>query len=86
MTSIGKKRARWFGFLAAGWTPVSAGASLPFFEVHPESFGTLEWTCATLLGVHALLISLAIMHAIVESPGPITSLRRDRTCDPHKLY
>jgi hypothetical protein len=83
---IGKKRARLFAFLAAAWTPVSAAATLPFYEGWPTSFGTLEWSCATLLAIHAVLVTFAITYWLREQSSPIISMRRDPEHDPWKLY
>jgi hypothetical protein len=83
VATTGKKRARFFGFLAAAWTPVSAFASLPFFEGVTPSY---ESTCAALLAIQALLVILALVHSMVEKPKPIISCRRDPGYDLRKLY
>jgi len=66
--TVGRPRARLFGFLSILWLGVSLCASFPFWKGWPESFGYVEWVCGALLVAHAVLVTLAIRFLLTEQP------------------
>ena len=84
--TVGRPKARFFGFLSLIWVPVSIWASLPFWDGWPQPFGYLEWLCSALLASHPVFVVLAILFLFTEQPRTITQERRNPDCDLRKLY
>lgn len=84
--TVGKPRARFFGFLWLIWLLVSFVASTPFWDGWPETFGYLEWVCGALLVPLPVLTTLAIVFLVIEPPRAIVSHRRNPGHDLRKLY
>lgn len=65
---VGRPRARFFGFLSVLWVFVSLGASFPFREGWPETFGRLEWVCLGLMVPQVVVGVLAVVFLLREKP------------------
>jgi hypothetical protein len=84
--SIGRPRARFFGFLSLLWLVVSICASFPFWDGWPQSFGWLDWLCSTLLAPLPVLVVLACVFLFTEQPRTIIERRRNPDYDIRKMY
>src|SRR6188474_3174616 len=84
--TIGRPRARFFGFLSVIWLFVSIGASFPFWDGWPQSFGYLEWLCSVLLVPQPVFVVLAVVFLLTERPHIITEQHPNPDYDIRKLY
>ena len=84
--TVGRPRARFFGFLSLIWLGVSICASFPFWDGWPESFGYLEWLCSALLIPQVVLVALALVCLLREQPRTIVEKRPNPDYDIRKLY
>ena len=84
--TVGRPRARFFGFLSLIWLGVSLGASFPFLDGWPDSFGYLEWLCSTLLVAQPVFVVLAIVFLLTEHPRTIVEHDPNPDYDIRKLY
>lgn len=84
--TIGRPKARLFGFLSAVWFGVALSASFPFWDGWPESFGPLEWLCGALLLPQPVFIALTLVFLATEPPRPILEQHRNPDYDIRNLY
>jgi len=84
--AIGRPRARFFGLLSFIWLGVSVGASFPFWDGWPPSFGWLEWLCGALLVPQPVFVVLAVVFLLTERPRTIIKNRPNPDYDIRKLY
>ena len=84
--TVGRPRARFFGFLSVIWLLVSFYASFPFLDGWPESFGYLEWLCAALLVPQPVFVILAVIFLLTEQPRTITEQQPNPDYDVRTLY
>jgi len=84
--SVGRPRARFFGFLSLIWLAVSIWASFPFWHGWPQSFGYWEWLCSALLVAQPVFIILFAIFLLNEQPRIITEQNSNSQYDPRKLY
>ncbi len=84
--TVGRPRARLFGFLSVIWLCVSICASFPFWDGWPHSFGYLEWLCSALLVPQPVIIVLAVVFLLTEPPRTITEQHSNPDYDIRKLY
>ena len=84
--TLGRPRARCFGFLSVVWLLVSICASFPFWDGWPQSFGYSEWLCGVLLAPQPVFIVLAIVFLLTEQPRTITEEHPNPDYDIRKLY
>jgi hypothetical protein len=84
--TVGRPRARFFGFLSIIWLGVSIGASFPFWHGWPQSFGYLEWLCSALLVPQPVFAVAAVVFLLTEQPRTITETHRNPEHDIRKLY
>ena len=84
--TVGRPKARFFGFLSIIWFGVSLCASFPFWDGWPESFGYLEWLCGALIVPQPVLIALAVVFLLTEQPRTIVEEHRNPEYDRRKLY
>ena len=84
--TVGRPRARFFGFLSIIWLGVSIGASFPFWDGWPQSFGYLEWLCSALLVPQPVFVVAAVVFLLTEQPRTITETHRNPEYDIRKLY
>lgn len=84
--AVGRPRARFFGFLSILWLGVSLGASFPFWDGWPESFGYWEWLCSALLVPQPVFVVAAVVFLLTERPRTITETRPIPDHDIRKLY
>ncbi len=84
--TVGRPRARFFGFLSVIWLGVSIWASFPFWDGWPESFGSLEWLCTTLLLPQPVFVVLGVVFLLTEQPHTMTVERPNPDYDIRKLY
>src|SRR5262249_49278290 len=84
--TVGRPKARFFGFLAVAWLCVSCGASFPFWGGWPESFGSLEWIGAALVMPQPVFMVLAVVFLIKERPRTILQKHPNPDYDIRKLY
>ena len=86
LQTVGRPRARFFGFLSVIWLGASLCASFPFWDGWPESFGYLEWLCGALLVPQPVLVVVAVVFLVAEQPRTIVQQRRNPDYDIRKLY
>ena len=86
METCRKPRARFWTKAAIAWLPVSIGSLVVFWDGWPVSFGSAEWVCSGLIGMHGLLMITAGVVAWREKPTAVTETRRDPNYDLRKLY
>jgi hypothetical protein len=84
--TVGRPRARFFGFLSLIWLGVSFCASFPFWDGWPESFGYLELLCSALLIPQPVFGVVAVVFLLTEQPSTIVEQRRNPDYDIRKLY
>jgi len=84
--TVGRPRARFFGFLSVIWLFISIGASFPFWDGWPQSFGYMEWLCSVLLVPHPVFVMLAVVFLLTEKPRTITEEHSNPEYDIRKLY
>jgi hypothetical protein len=84
--TVGRPRARFFGFLSVIWLFVSICASFPFWNGWPESFGYLELLCSALLVPQPVFAVLAIVFLLTEQPSTIVEQHPNPDYDIRKLY
>jgi len=84
--TVGRPRARFFGFLSVLWLGVSIAASFPFWNGWPESFAYSEWVCVALLVPQPVFICLAIVFLWTEQPRTIAEHEPNPDYDIRKLY
>jgi len=84
--TVGKPRARLFGFLAIIWLLISICASFPFWDGWPQSFTGLDWLCTLLLLPQPVLFVLAIVFWLTEQPRAIREQHPNPDHDIRKLY
>jgi hypothetical protein len=84
--SMGRPRARFFGFLSVIWLTVAICASFPFWDGWPRSFGYLEWLCCMLLLPQPIFVVLALVFLLKEQPRVIAEHRPNPDYDMRKLY
>jgi hypothetical protein len=84
--TVGRPRARFFGFLSAIWLLVSLCASHPFWGGWPEAFGYLEWLCGALLMPQAVFVILTVFFWLTEPQRVLTEEHPNPDCDIRKLY
>ena len=84
--TVGRPRARFFGFLSIIWLGVSLGASITFWDGWPKSFGYLEWLCSALLVPQPNFVVLAIFFWLTERPRTISEQHGNPDYDVRKLY
>jgi len=83
---VGRPRARFFGFLSVVWLVVAVGASFPFWDGWPRSFGYRELFCGLLLLPLPIFVVLALVCLLTERQSIIIEQRRDPDYDARKLY
>ncbi len=69
--TTGRPWARFFGFVSFLWIAISVGASFPFWDGWPKSFGYLEWLCVVLLVLQSVFFILAVFFYLREQPRTI---------------
>jgi hypothetical protein len=77
--TVGRRKARFFGFLSVIWFLVSATASIPFWTSWHESpllSAEVKWLCGILLILQPVFLTLTILFRIFEKPRKITALKR----------
>lgn len=84
--SMGRPRARLFGFLSVLWLGVSICASFPFWDGWPHAFSELEWVCGALLIPQPVFIALTLLFLLTEKRRPITEQPPNPDYDIRKLY
>lgn len=84
--TVGRPRARFFGFLSVIWLGVSLCASFPFWDGWPESFGSLEWHCGALLVPQPVLVVVVVVFLVIEQPRTIVQQHRNPDYDIRNLY
>jgi hypothetical protein len=84
--TVGRPRARFFGFLSVIWLLVSFCASFPFWNGWPETFGDLEWLCGALLLPQPVFVILGVIFLLTEQPRTITEQHPNPDYDIRKLY
>jgi hypothetical protein len=83
--TIGRPRARFFGFLSLVWLAVSICASFPFWDGWPQTFGWMEWLCSVLLIPQPVFVVLAVVFLLTEKPRTIIE-QPNPDYDIRKLY
>jgi hypothetical protein len=83
---VGKPRARFFGFLSVIWLAVTIGASFPFWDGWPDSFGSGERLCSVLLVLHLVFIVLALVFLLTERPRRFAEHLPNSPRDLRKMY
>jgi len=66
--TVGKPKARFFGFLSLIWLFVAFGASFPFWQGWPQALTYLEILCIVMLVPLPILILLTIAYLLFEQP------------------
>lgn len=84
--TVGKPRARFFGFLSLIWLLVSFCVASLFWGGWPETFGYLEWVCGALLVPLPVFITLAGVFLLSEQPRTFRSLQPNPDYDIRKLH
>ena len=84
--TLGKPRARFFGFLSVVWLAVSIWASFPFWHGWPQSFGYWEWLCSALLVPQPMFIIMFAIFLRTEQPRTISEQNPNPQYDARKLY
>lgn len=84
--TVGRPKARFFGFLSVIWLFVSIGASFPFWDGWPQSFGYWEWLCSALLVPQPVFVILAAVFLFTEQPRTIIEQHPNPDYDIRKLY
>jgi hypothetical protein len=84
--TVGKPKARLFGFLSVIWTGVLIGASIPFWNGSSPTFSALDWMWALLLVPEPVFIGLAIAFWIWEKPRTIIERQPNPSYDPRNYY
>jgi hypothetical protein len=84
--TVGRPRARFFGFLSVIWLGVSCCVSFPFWNGWPKSFGWLEWLCSALLVPQLVFVVLAVLFRLREQPRTIITQDSNPDYDVRKLY
>jgi len=84
--TVGRPRARFFGFLSVIWLGISLCASFPFWDGWPESFSYLEWIGCALLVPQPVLVVLAVLFLLTERPRTAVEQHRNPDFDIRKLY
>jgi hypothetical protein len=84
--TIGRPRARFFGFLSLAWLLLSAIAGLVLWADWPPRFDWLSGCLVLLLAVEPVWIALAAVHLFREQPREITQYLPNPDRDPHNLH
>jgi hypothetical protein len=84
--TVGRPKARFFGFLSVAWLFVSVGASTPFWLSWPQRFTGWDWLCVLLIALQPVFIVLAIVFRFMERPISTVERCRDPEYDVHNLY
>jgi hypothetical protein len=84
--SVGRRRARFFGFLSVMWLLVSTPSGILLWDRWSQSFGYLEWLCLAMLVPQPVFVLLAFAFLLTEKPLQMAEQTSNPDYDLRKLY